>query len=306
MSPQILIDGVISGALTGLGAIGLSLTYSILRFANFTHGDFLTWGAYMSLSLLGGLAGYLAGPGATAPIGAFSFGWGLMLAVPGGAAAAILLALVVDRLLFARLRRRGADVIIIVMASFGASMTLRSLLEFIYTAKPAYFTRELQIAMEIFPGARATPDQLMTVALAGVLVLALHLFITRTAAGRAMRAVSESPALAEIYGIDVGRVIRLTWITGVGLAAVAGSMSGLLVQIRPYMGFDLLLPLFAAAILGGIGSIPGAMLGGLIIGISESLAVNILGAEWRAAAAFIVLVLVLLLRPAGIFGEGRG
>lgn len=146
----------------------------------------------------------------------------------------------------------------------------------------------------------------MTVALAGVLVLALHLFITRTAAGRAMRAVSESPALAEIYGIDVGRVIRLTWITGVGLAAVAGSMSGLLVQIRPYMGFDLLLPLFAAAILGGIGSIPGAMLGGLIIGISKSLAVNILGAEWRAAAAFIVLVLVLLLRPAGIFGEGRG
>jgi branched-chain amino acid transport system permease protein len=98
-------------------------------------------------------------------------------------------------------------------------------------------------------------------------------------------------------------VIRVTWIIGAGLACIAGVMAGLLVQIRPYMGFDLLLPLFAAAILGGIGSIPGAMLGGLIIGLAEAFAVQIIGAEWRAAISFIILVLVLMLRPQGLFGQ---
>jgi branched-chain amino acid transport system permease protein len=118
-----------------------------------------------------------------------------------------------------------------------------------------------------------------------------------------MRAVSENAALAGVYGIDVGRVVRVTWIVGAALACVAGVMAGLLVQIRPYMGFDLLLPLFAAAILGGIGSMPGAMLGGLIIGLAEAFTVQLVGAQWRAGVAFVVLVLVLLIRPAGIFGR---
>jgi len=161
----------------------------------------------------------------------------------------------------------------------------------------------LQIAQPIGFGMRATPDQLLVIGMTAVLVLALHLVVTRSATGRAMRAVAESPALAWVYGIDVAKVIRVAWIIGAGLACVAGVMAGLLVQIRPYMGFDLLLPLFAAAILGGIGSIPGAMLGGLIIGLSEAFAVQMIGAEWRAAVSFIILVLVLLLRPQGIFGR---
>jgi branched-chain amino acid transport system permease protein len=98
------------------------------------------------------------------------------------------------------------------MASFGASMALRSLLEFIFTARPAYFTRELQIARPLGPGLRATPDQLLVIGLTAVLVLALHLLVTRTATGRAMRAVSENPTLAGVYGLDVGRVVRITWI----------------------------------------------------------------------------------------------
>lgn len=303
MSPQVLIDGIIAGTVIGLGAIGLTLTYSILRFANFTHGDFLAWGAYFTLSVSGFLGGLLAGMGIGAPLGPFSFGWGLPVSLLAGMALTILLTLGLDRVLFGRLRRRGADVIIVVMASFGASMALRSLLEFIYTANPAYLTRELQIAAPIAPGMRATPDQMLTVALTAVLVLALHLVVTRSATGRAMRAVSENPALSGVYGIDVQRIVRVTWIIGAGLACVAGVMSGLLVQIRPDMGFDLLLPLFAAAILGGIGSIPGAMLGGLIIGLAEAATVQLVGAEWRAAVAFVVLVLVLLLRPAGLFGK---
>ncbi len=303
MTPQVLIDGIIAGTTIGLGAIGLTLTYSILRFANFTHGDFLAWGAYLTLTFSAFLGGLLAGFGTATPLGPFSFGWGLPVSVLAGAALTILLTLALDKVLFGQLRRRGADAIIIVMASFGASMALRSLLEFIYTADPVYLTRELQIARQIGWGMRATPDQLLTIALTGVLVIALHLVVTRTATGRAMRAVSENPSLAGVYGVDVQRVIRVTWVIGAGLACVAGVIWGLLVQIRPYMGFDLLLPLFAATILGGIGSIPGAMLGGLIIGLAEALTVQWIGAEWRAGVAFVVLVLVLLTRPTGLFGR---
>ena len=120
-----------------------------------------------------------------------------------------------------------------------------------------------------------------------------------------MRAVSENPQLAGVVGIEVRQVIRVVWLLGAGLACVAGIIAGLLVQIRPQMGLDLLLPLFAAAILGGIGSVPGAMLAGLIVGLTEAVAVQLIGAEWRAAIAFVILVLVLLLRPQGLFGRAR-
>jgi branched-chain amino acid transport system permease protein len=304
MNPQAIIDGLIAGSTIGLGAIGLTLTYSILRFANFTHGDFLAWGAYLSLSLMGLIGGLLAGLGVR--LAPFSFTLALPLAVVGGIALTVLLALALDKLLFGRLRARGADAIIIVMASFGASMALRSLLEFIYTAQPAYFTTALQIAKPLGLGLRATPDQLLVIGMTLVLVAVLHLIVTHSAMGRAMRAVSENPALAGVYGIDVAQIVRLTWIIGAGMACIAGVMAGLLVQIRPYMGFDLLLPLFAAAILGGIGSIPGAMIGGLIIGLAEAFAVQVVGAEWRAAISFVILVLVLMLRPQGLFGKAGG
>jgi branched-chain amino acid transport system permease protein len=298
---QALMDGLIAGAMIGLGAIGITLTYSILRFANFAHGELISWGAYLALAISGGL-GYLSST-LTAPIGPFSFGWSLPLA---GMLAVLLtgaLALLTDTLLFGRLRARRGTVIIMVMASFGAALTLRSLLEFIFTSKPAYYSKALQIALPLGGGMRATPDQMLTLGLSAVLVLAIHLLLTRTAVGRAMRAVSENQQLAGIVGIDVRGIIRIVWLLGAGLACVAGIMAGLLVQIRPHMGHDLLLPLFAAAILGGIGSVPGAMLAGLIVGLSEAIAVQVIGAEWRAAVAFVILVAVLLVHPQGLFGR---
>ena len=301
MIAQLLMDGLIAGSMIGLGAVGITLTYSILRFANFAHGEMISWSAYFALSVSTALATSLSG--LATPVGPFSFGWSLPLALVAGMALTGLLALIVDYILFARLRKRGASAIIMVMAGFGASLTLRSLLEFFFTSKPAYFTNALQIARPLFAGARATPDQLLGLALAVSLVGVVHVILTRTAAGRAMRAVSENQALAGLAGIDVTKTIRLVWLFGSSLAAVAGVLAGVLVQIRPYMGHDLLLPLFAAAILGGIGSVPGAMLAGLIVGLAEAMCVNFIGAEWRAAVSFFILVAILLLRPQGLFGK---
>ena len=301
MITQALMDGLIAGAMIGLGAIGITLTYSILRFANFAHGELITWGAYIALALSGGL-GFLSST-LTMPVGPFSFGWSLPLAAILAVALTGALALLTDVLLFGRLRAKGGTIIIMVMASFGAALTLRSLLEFLFSTKPAYYTKALQIALPLGGGMRATQDQLLALCLSAILVVAIHLLLTRTAVGRSMRAVSENQQLAGIVGIDVRKVIRIVWLLGAGLACVAGIMAGLLVQIRPHMGHDLLLPLFAAAILGGIGSVPGAMLAGLIVGLSEAIAVQLIGAEWRAAVAFVILVAVLLTRPQGLFGR---
>jgi branched-chain amino acid transport system permease protein len=300
MNLQYIADGLLLGATIGLGAIGLTLTYSILRFANFTQGDLMSWGAYLTLTLAGAIAGALSGE--VLPLGPFSFGWPILLASLIAMGLTGLLALLLDQLLFRRLRRHGSA-IVMVIASFGASMALRSLLEFIYTPQPLYFTQNLQIARRLGFGVRMTPDQLAVLGLTAILVLGLHLLLTRSHIGRAMRAAAENPALAEITGIDVAQVVRITWLIGGALACAAGVMIGLTVQIRPYMGFDLLLPLFAAAILGGIGSIPGAMLGGLVVGLAESLGVLVVGAEYRAAISFAVLILLLLFRPTGLFGS---
>jgi branched-chain amino acid transport system permease protein len=286
------------GALIGLGAIGVTLTYSILRFANFAHGEFLAWGTYLTLALATGLAAML---GETETIGQLSFGWPVIAA---GVIAAVLtgfLALALDRILFAKLRAQGSA-IVMVMASFGASMALRSLLEFLFTSQPAYFSRDIQIALPVAFGIRLTPDQIFLLGLTAVLVLAMERFMALSPIGRAMRAVSENPVLARVAGVDVERAIRATWMIGGALACAAGIMLGITIQIRPFMGFDLLLPLFAAAILGGIGSVPGAVLGGLIVGLAEAAAVEVVGADYRAAIAFLILIAVLLVRPSGLFG----
>jgi branched-chain amino acid transport system permease protein len=300
VNPQVVVDGLINGALIGLGAIGVTLTYSILGFANFAHGELITFGAYAAMAIAGGISTLVVG--SDADLGALSISPALILAAPLAMALTAGFALALDRLLFARLRS-NSEAIAIVMASFGASMAIRAAIEFVFTSRPAYFTRELQIAKPIAFGLKATPNQIALLIVAGVLLVGVHLLLSRTQIGRAMRAVSENPALARAAGVDVDATIRFTWVLGGALASAAGVMLGLLVQIRPFMGFDLLLPLFAAAILGGIGSVPGAFVGALVIGLGEALTVQLAGAEWRAAVAFLVLIAVLLIRPSGMAGR---
>jgi branched-chain amino acid transport system permease protein len=301
---QLIADGIVIGSVIALGAVGLTLAYSILRFANFAHGEYLTWGAYLAWTAL---LGFTAVLGPMVPLEPFSFGWPLLLALLLGAVVTAILALVLDALLFRRLRRHG-NAITLIMASFGAALVLRNMLQFVYGAVPEYYSREIQVSIRLVPrdvlgGLRITPDQLFVLGLTAATVVGLHLFLTRTTLGKAMRATSLNPQLARVTGINVDRVIRATWIIGAVLAAVAGVFSGLTVQLRPQLGFDLLLPLFAAAILGGIGSVYGAVAGGLIVGLAESLSVPLIGAEYRAATAFMVLIAILLVRPTGLFGE---
>lgn len=299
---QLVADGLIVGSVISLGAIGLTLTYSLLRFANFAHGEFLTWGAYLTLAFLGIV---LAGA-EMVPIEPFSFGWpllaALLLALPTTAG----IALAVDWALFRRLARHG-NAITLVIASFGAALALRNLVQFLWGTLPEYYTREIQIAIRFVPrevlgGLRITPDQLLVLGLTAATVVALHLFLTYATLGRAMRATAMNPSLARLAGADVAKVVRATWVIGAALACIAGVFAGLTGQIRPLMGFDLLLPLFAAAILGGIGNVWGAVVGGLIVGLAESFTVPLLGAEYRAAGSFAVLIAILLLRPTGLFG----
>jgi branched-chain amino acid transport system permease protein len=300
VTTQVLIDGLMSGVLIGLGAIGVTLTYSILGFANFAHGEFISFGAYATLLIASGISALVMGS---------DQGIGELSISPAVIAASLLamvltagLALALDWILFSRLRGKSAA-ISVVMASFGASMAIRAALEFAFTSRPTYFSRDLQITRPIGFGLKATPDQITLLAVAAALLIGVHLLLTRTQIGRAMRAVSENQALARAAGVDVDATIRAVWALGGALASAAGVMLGLLVQIRPFMGFDLLLPLFAAAILGGIGSAPGAFAGALIIGFGEAITVELAGAEWRAAVAFLILIAVLIVRPTGLAGR---
>jgi branched-chain amino acid transport system permease protein len=301
---QIIADGLIIGSVISLGAIGLSLTLSIVRFSNFSHGELLAWGAYLAL-LVTGMLKAVNGRFAE-PMGPFSFGWGLIVALFVASALTALLALLLDTILFKRLRKQGS--ITLVIASFGAALVLRNLLLFWQGGVPRYYSENLQIAVALLPrrvsgGLRITPDQLLVLAVTLAAVTALHLFLRYSVLGRSMRAAAINPTLAQVTGIDPERVLRATWLIGGVLAAVAGVFAGITVQLRPNMGVELLLPLFAAVILGGIGSIWGAVLGGLIVGLAESASVTLVGAEYRSAAAFIVLIVILMLKPNGLFGE---
>jgi branched-chain amino acid transport system permease protein len=296
---QDIANGVMLGATIGLGAVGLTLTYSILGFANFAHGELITGGAYVALTLLWVLAA-AAGWG-LGQWGALSFGWPLLVVLVAAMAAMAGLALGLERALFRPLRRRGT-MIGLVIASFGASLALRSLIAFAWGPEPYYYAREIAIARQVLPGVRVTADQLFVLALTAALMVGLHLLLTRTTLGWAMRAMSENPALLAVTGIEPAAVARWTCAIGGSLAAVAGVLIGLTVQVRPLLGFELLLPLFAAVILGGVGSVYGALAGSLVVGLAEALAVPLVGAEYRAAVAFLVLIAVLVVRPAGLAG----
>ncbi len=295
MIAQSLADGILTGAIIALGAIGVSLGLQILRFANFAHAELITWGAYLALV-------FVSFAGAGTSIGPLSFGWPLLVAIALAAVLTGSLAWLLDVLVFRRMRNSGAHTISMVFASFGAALIMRHVIILFWGHGTHYFTRELQIAVEVFPGVRMLPDQIFILALTLVVVASLHLYLSRSRTGMAMRAMAENAALARVCGIEVEKVIRWTWVLSGALAATAGVFLGLTPQLHPEMGFSILLALFAAAILGGAGSLVGAVVGGLLVGLAENLSVLVISAGYKSAMPFLLLLLVLFFRPQGLFG----
>ncbi len=296
---QALVDGILTGSIIALGAIGLTLTMGILRFANFAHAELITWGAYMALGFLA-LTGVFAGP-----VAPFSFGIPLLLAMVFAAIATSALALLIDHLVYRPLRK-SASQMTLVFSSFGVSLLVRMIILLLFGGSAQYFSSSLQIAIPFAPGMRIMPDQLFTLVLTIVVVIALHYFLQKTRLGLSMRALAENPELARINGLNTKNIVRWTWVIGASLAAIAGVLYGLTVQLRPEIGFHLILPLFAAAILGGVGNVFGAVIGGLIVGLAESLSVFIIPASYKMAVPFLILIAVLYIRPSGLFGGTIG
>ena len=297
---QHFADGILSGAIVALGAIGLSFTMKMLRFANFSHSELLTWGAYSALiflaffSVFGGLFDQTIGP--------FSFGLPLLVAMVGSCFLTWLIAYLLHRFIFDRLSR-AAGHMTMVFASFGVALILRNLVVLIWGSDPIYFSNELQFALLLPGGVRVMPDQVFLLGLTIVTVVALHLFMTRTRTGISMRGVAESPDLARVSGVNVGAIINWVWIIGAAGAALGGVLYGLTVQLRPELGFSLILPLFAAVILGGTGSLYGAVIGGFVVGLSENLSVMIIPTTYKPAVPFLLILFILVLKPEGLFGE---
>ncbi len=294
--PQLFVYGLVSGSVITLGAIGLSLTYSILRFSNFAHGDLMTSGAYLGLAFLALFSPLL--PGRFGPL---SFGPALIPAVACAMAANAALAIGVDRLVFKRLRR--AKAVLLLMASVGVAFVLRNLILFSAGPDPLYFSHRIQRALRI-GGVRVKADQLFILGTALLFVLLLHLLLRYTKTGKAMRAMADNPELAQVTGIDTERVVAWTWGVGASLAALGGILSGIENKlVTPELGWQTLLPLFAAVVLGGIGSPYGAMVGGMAIGLAEEVSTAFISTAYKPAVAFGLLVVMLLLRPQGLFGR---
>lgn len=278
---QLILYGVVSGCILALGAIGVSLTFGILRFANFAHGDLMTIGAYLAFSLVVSLG--------------LPFWLGALLA--SGATA--LVAVLSDQLVFRHLRRRPP--VILLISSFGMALIYRSLIQLIWGSDQRVYRQGIQPPLE-FAGLNLKPDQLTIIGGAVLLMLGLHLFLQYTKTGKAMRAMADNVDLAKVTGIDTERIVIWTWGLGAVMAGAAGIFLGLDTQLNPVMGWRILLPIFSAAILGGIGSPYGAIAGGLVMGLAAELSTLVISPEYKAAVSFAILVIMLIVRPTGLFG----
>lgn len=298
---ELVVNGLFLGSIIALGAIGLSLVYGILKFAHIAHGDFMTWGAYIAFFLLGTLFPRIGLEGAG--LGPFTFGPSLFLALPLTVLALVATAIILDRTIYRRLRHRGIGTVVIAMASLGVAIGMRGLVQVIWGGGTEQYPRLSKPFYQLPFDVRIPPDGLFIIAVTVILVLALYLFLTRTKMGKAMRATSDNLELARVSGIDTERVIWWTWAIGATLAATAGVLLAVFqAQIYPIMGWRFLIPLFAAVILGGIGSPYGALAGALIIGVTSEISTQWLNPSYKPAIAFGIMILVLLFRPRGLFG----
>ncbi|NUW34534.1 branched-chain amino acid ABC transporter permease [Nonomuraea sp. SMC257] len=289
---QLVWNGLFVGSFYALVALGYSMVYGIIKLLNFAHGDLYMLGAFSGfavLSALGGVSAAMTLPVLLAVL--------LLTMVSTGLAGVVL-----ERVAYRPLR--GAPRLSLLITAVGASFAIEYGMRIVAGPDPQVYPVRLSgTAFEVF-GASLTLPQLVLIGVAVVLMVGLHLLVAKTREGRAMRAIALDPRTSSLMGIDVNAVISRTFFIGSALAGAAGVMAGAYYgKIDFLMGFLIGLKAFTAAVIGGIGNIPGTMLGGLVLGLLESFGTYWLGGEWRDVFAFGVLILFLTVRPTGLLGE---
>ena len=322
LSNYVLIPALAYGSQLALGALGVTLIYGILRFSNFAHGDTMAFGAMVTILVTWLFQGWgiSLGPLPTA-----------LLAIPFGIAATAVLLLTTDRLVYRFYRQRKAAPVILVIVSMGVMFVMNGLVRFIIGPNDQRFSdgerfiisaREFKEFTGLSEGLAFKTTQGITIVTAVIVVIVLFWFLNRTRTGKSMRAFSDNEDLALLSGINPDRVVTVTWLIVAGLAATAGALYGLDKSFKPFIYLQLLLPIFAAAVVGGLGNPLGAIAGGFVIAFSEVLItyplkkvlgyllpdrfepdtlVQILSTDYKFAVSFTILIIVLLFRPTGLF-----
>jgi branched-chain amino acid transport system permease protein len=317
----IVVPGLSYGSQIALGALGITLVYGILRFANFAHGDTMAFGTMITILVTWWLQshGISFGPLPTA-----------LLALPVGIAVTVLLLVITDKLVYQHYRRQKTPPITLLIVSMGVMFVMNGIVRFVIGPNDQRFldgerfiihARNFKAITGLDEGLSIKVSQGMTIVVAIVLVAALFWFLQKTRTGKSMRAYSDNEDLALLSGVNPDRVVLITWIIVAILATIAGTLYGLDKSFKPFTYLQLLLPMFAAAILGGVGNPIGAIVGGYVIAFSEvivtyaykkvfvyllpaslepSTLLQLLSTDYKFAVSFIILVLVLLIKPTGL------
>ena len=307
--PQVLVDGIVLGFMYALIALGYTMVYGVLEFINFAHSEIFVLGAFVGVEVLLLLesAGHLA---------TLHTAFVLLLVILSGMLLSGLAAMALERVAYRPLQ--GSPRLVALISAIGASFFLQDALRFFeslwrntfYLTYPTLDVLDQTVPLGL--NVAVPVKSLLVIVTALVSLAALHLFVNRTRLGTAIRAVAQDPDTASLMGIPVNRVIALTFFVGGAMGGLAGVLFGLHYSlVNPYSGFFPGLKAFTAAVLGGIGNIPGAMLGGMVLGMLEAFAASYLsiltdgafGAEYKDVFAFVVLILILILRPKGLLGE---
>lgn len=283
---QATLNGLVGAGYFALGAVGLTLVYGVIRLVNFAHGDLLTLGMYLTLA-------------------ATALGVPFWPAAGGAMIATALVAVVLDRIIWEPMRRAQTSTLQLFLVATGLALVLRYSVQFFAGSQVRPVGLDTTSSIGLGPWHLGSLQ--LTVMVVGLATIALTgLGLRHTRLGKQMRAVADNTALAEVTGIDTRRTIRATWLISGALAALAGILYAASIgSINPNFGFTILLSLFAAAVLGGIGNAYGALAGGIVIGLSQEWATLFFNPRWKPAVGFAILVLTLLLMPRGIFGRKR-
>jgi branched-subunit amino acid ABC-type transport system permease component len=290
---QLVANGLVTGSIYAIAAVGVSLIYGLLRLVNFAYGDMMAFGALIAFGVNGPLH------------------QSMVVAALAGMAATAALALALDFALWKPLRLRRAGFMSLFLASIGLALVLRQALLLAAGSQPrSYNVNPYRVF--VLGSVRLSEQQVIVIVTAAATIVAVALFLALTTWGRMLRAMADDRVLAAVAGIDVGRAIRLAWLISGLLSGLAGVLAGLVeYSFDPNFGFDLLLPVFAAVVLGGIGSAYGALAGGLVLGLAQEVSTwsgfaGGVNPVYTPVVAFTVLAIALMIRPQGLFGQARG